>query len=119
VVYRAHRGVGKSDLKDLTDGFESLTRRFPLPKYAVGIVHGRMAPETKDYEMERFKKGETSILVSTTVIEVGVDVPNASVMVVENAERFGLSQLAPAARPRGARCRPELLHPDERRQAWG
>ena len=81
------------DLKDLMDGFESLSRRFPLPKYAVGMVHGRMDPATKDYEMARFKKGETNVLVSTTVIEVGVDVPNASVMVIENAERFGLSQL--------------------------
>ena len=81
------------DLKDLMDGFESISRRFPLPKYAVSMVHGRMDPATKDYEMERFKKGETNILVSTTVIEVGVDVPNASVMVIENAERFGLSQL--------------------------
>jgi ATP-dependent DNA helicase RecG len=81
------------DLKDLTDGFEAMTRRFPLPKYAVSMVHGRMDPATKDYEMARFKKGETSILVATTVIEVGVDVPNASVMVIENADRFGLSQL--------------------------
>ena len=81
------------DLKDLTDGFESMSRRFPLPKYAVGIVHGRMDQATKDYEMARFKRGETNILVATTVIEVGVDVPNASVMVIENAERFGLSQL--------------------------
>ena len=72
---------------------ESIVRRFPLPKYAVSILHGRMPTETKDYEMARFKKGETSIMVSTTVIEVGVDVPNASVMVIENAERFGLSQL--------------------------
>jgi ATP-dependent DNA helicase RecG len=83
----------KRDLKDVTDGYESLSRRFPLPKYAVGIVHGRMTPEVKDYEMARFAKGETNVLVATTVIEVGVDVPNASVMVVENAERFGLSQL--------------------------
>ena len=80
-------------LKDLMDGFESMVRRFPAPKYAVGIVHGRMDPEVKDYEMARFKKGGTDILVSTTVIEVGVDVPNASVMVIENAERFGLAQL--------------------------
>lgn len=82
-----------AELKDLTDGFESITRRFPLPKYAVSMVHGRMDQATKDYEMARFKKGETNILVATTVIEVGVDVPNASVMVIENAERFGLSQL--------------------------
>ena len=84
------RGV---ELKDLTDGFESISRRFPLPQYAVSMVHGRMDQATKDYEMARFKKGETNILVATTVIEVGVDVPNASVMVIENAERFGLSQL--------------------------
>jgi ATP-dependent DNA helicase RecG len=81
------------ELKDLTDGFESISRRFPLPTYAVSMVHGRMDQATKDYEMARFKKGETNILVATTVIEVGVDVPNASVMVIENAERFGLSQL--------------------------
>jgi ATP-dependent DNA helicase RecG len=81
------------ELKDVMDGFESLSRRFPLPKYAVGIVHGRLDQAAKDYEMARFKKGETDILVATTVIEVGVDVPNASVMVIENAERFGLSQL--------------------------
>ncbi|MBL7951916.1 MAG: ATP-dependent DNA helicase RecG [Flavobacteriales bacterium] len=84
--------MGK-ELKDLTDGFESISRRFPLPKFAVSMVHGRMDQVTKDYEMARFKKGETNILVATTVIEVGVDVPNASVMVIENAERFGLSQL--------------------------
>jgi ATP-dependent DNA helicase RecG len=93
VVYPLIEESEKSDLKDVTDGFESLSRRFPLPQYAVGIIHGRMDHATKDYEMARFKKGETNILVSTTVIEVGVDVPNASVMVIENAERFGLSQL--------------------------
>ncbi|MBK9762874.1 MAG: ATP-dependent DNA helicase RecG [Flavobacteriales bacterium] len=86
-------GAGGLELKDLTDGFESMSRRFPLPKYAVSMLHGRMDQATKDYEMARFKKGETNILVATTVIEVGVDVPNASVMVIENAERFGLSQL--------------------------
>jgi ATP-dependent DNA helicase RecG len=83
----------KLDLKDLADGFESVSREFPLPEYAVSMVHGKMNPEVKDYEMERFVKGETNIMVSTTVIEVGVDVPNASVMVIESAERFGLSQL--------------------------
>jgi len=93
VVYPLIEESEKSDLKDLNDGFESMVRRFPLPKYAVSIVHGRMDQATKDYEMARFKKGETNILVATTVIEVGVDVPNASVMVIENAERFGLSQL--------------------------
>jgi ATP-dependent DNA helicase RecG len=93
VVYPLIEESIKTDLKDVTDGYESLSRRFPLPKYAVGIVHGRMTPEVKDHEMARFVKGETDVLVATTVIEVGVDVPNASVMVIENAERFGLSQL--------------------------
>lgn len=93
VVYPLIEGSEKLDLKDVTDGFESLSRRFPLPTYAVSMVHGRMKQEVKEYEMGRFKKGETNILVATTVIEVGVDVPNASVMVIENAERFGLSQL--------------------------
>ncbi len=81
------------DLKFLMDGYESLVREFPLPDYAISIVHGKMKNEEKDYEMQRFIKGETQIMVATTVIEVGVDVPNASVMVIENAERFGLSQL--------------------------
>lgn len=81
------------DLKDLMDGYESIAREFPLPQYQISIVHGRMDSEAKDYEMGRFKRGETQIMVSTTVIEVGVDVPNASVMIIENAERFGLSQL--------------------------
>lgn len=85
--------MGGLELKDLTDGFESISRRFPLPKYAVSMVHGRLDQATKEYEMARFKKGETNVLVGTTVIEVGVDVPNASMMVIENAERFGLSQL--------------------------
>lgn len=81
----------KVDLKHLMDGYESVCRAFP--DVAVSILHGKMKPEAKDYEMARFKKGETKIMVATTVIEVGVDVPNASVMVIENAERFGLSQL--------------------------
>ncbi|MEP5096842.1 MAG: ATP-dependent DNA helicase RecG [Nonlabens ulvanivorans] len=81
------------DYKDLMDGYESVVREFPTPQYQVSIVHGRMKPEDKDYEMERFVKGETQIMVATTVIEVGVNVPNASVMVIERAERFGLSQL--------------------------
>lgn len=82
-----------AELKDLMDGYESLCRRFPRPDYEIGIVHGRMKAEDKDYEMLRFAKGESQILVATTVIEVGVNVPNASVMVIESAERFGLSQL--------------------------
>lgn len=81
------------DYKDLMDGFESISRDFPKPEYQVSIVHGKMKPADKDYEMNRFVRGETQIMVATTVIEVGVDVPNASVMIVESAERFGLSQL--------------------------
>ena len=75
------------------DGYESLSRQVPKPKYQLSIVHGQMKPEDKDFEMQRFVKGETQIMVATTVIEVGVNVPNASVMVIESAERFGLSQL--------------------------
>ncbi|HYG00856.1 MAG TPA: ATP-dependent DNA helicase RecG [Chryseosolibacter sp.] len=91
VVYPLIDESEKLDLKDLMDGYESICRAFP--DVAVSILHGKMKPEAKDFEMARFKKGETSIMVATTVIEVGVDVPNASVMVIENAERFGLSQL--------------------------
>ena len=93
VVYPLIEESEKLDYKDLMDGFESITRRFPMPKYQVSIVHGRMKPEEKDYEMDRFVKGQTHIMVATTVIEVGVNVPNASVMIIESAERFGLSQL--------------------------
>lgn len=93
IVYPLINESEKLDLKDLQDGFESISRAFPLPQYAISIVHGKMKTADKDYEMQRFVKGETDIMVSTTVIEVGVDVPNASVMVIENAERFGLSQL--------------------------
>lgn len=81
------------DLKNLQDGFSHLQEIFPEPKYKLSMVHGRMKGEEKDQEMLRFKSGETQIMVATTVIEVGVDVPNASVMIIENAERFGLSQL--------------------------
>jgi ATP-dependent DNA helicase RecG len=98
-------------------GSISLSRRFPLPKYAVGIVHGRMDQATKDYEMARFKKGETNVLVATTVIEVGVDVPNASVMVIENAERFGLSQLHQLRGRVGRGAEQSYLHPDDRGEA--
>jgi ATP-dependent DNA helicase RecG len=81
------------DYKDLTDGYESITRAFPMPEYQVSMVHGRLKPDVKEFEMQRFVKGETNIMVATTVIEVGVNVPNASVMIIESAERFGLSQL--------------------------
>ena len=75
------------------DGYESISREFPSPKYQISIVHGQMKPEDKDHEMDRFINGETQIMVATTVIEVGVNVPNASVMIIESAQRFGLSQL--------------------------
>jgi ATP-dependent DNA helicase RecG len=91
VVYPLIDESAKLDLKHLMDGYESISRAFP--EYAISILHGQMKPEAKDFEMARFVKGETKIMVATTVIEVGVDVPNASVMVIESAERFGLSQL--------------------------
>ena len=91
VVYPLIEESEKKDYKDLMDGYESLKRYFPNTQ--IGILHGRMKPENKDYEMKRFAEGKSKILVSTTVIEVGVDVPNASVIVIESAERFGLSQL--------------------------
>ena len=93
VVYPLIQESEALDLKDLTDGYESIVRAFPLPDYGVSIVHGRMKPAEKDYEMQRFVSGQTQIMVATTVIEVGIDVPNASVMIIESAERFGLSQL--------------------------
>ena len=93
VVYPLIQESEKMDYKDLMDGYESISREFPMPDYQISIVHGKMKPADKDYEMQRFAKGETNILVATTVIEVGVNVPNASVMVIESAERFGLSQL--------------------------
>jgi len=93
VVYPFIQESEKMDYKDLMDGYESISREFPMPDYQISIVHGKMKPADKDYEMQRFAKGETNILVATTVIEVGVNVPNASVMVIESAERFGLSQL--------------------------
>ena len=93
IVYPLIKESEKMDYKDLLDGFDSLSRDFPLPKYQISIVHGKMKPEDKEYEMQRFISGVTNILVSTTVIEVGVDIPNASVMIIESVERFGLSQL--------------------------
>lgn len=93
IVYPLIEESETMDLKDLTDGFESIKRAFPRPQYQVSIVHGRMKAVDKDFEMQRFAKGETQIMVATTVIEVGVNVPNATVMIIENAERFGLSQL--------------------------
>ena len=93
VVYPLIQESEKMDYKDLMDGYESIVRDFPMPQYQISIVHGKMKAVDKDYEMQRFVKGETQIMVATTVIEVGVNVPNASVMIIESAERFGLSQL--------------------------
>ena len=93
IVYPLIQESEAMDYKDLMDGYESISREFPSPKYQISIVHGKMKPADKDFEMQRFVKGETQIMVATTVIEVGVNVPNASVMIIESAERFGLSQL--------------------------
>ncbi len=93
IVYPLIQESEKMDYKDLMDGYESISRDFPMPKYQISIVHGQMKAADKEYEMQRFVKGETQIMVATTVIEVGVNVPNASVMIIESAERFGLSQL--------------------------
>lgn len=93
IVYPLIEESEKLDYNNLMEGYESISRAFPLPEYAISIVHGRMKPEDKDFEMQRFKRGETQIMVATTVIEVGVDVPNATVMVIENSEKFGLAQL--------------------------
>ena len=93
IVYPLIQESEKMDYKDLMDGYESIARSFPLPEYQISIVHGQMKAADKDYEMQRFVEGKTHIMVATTVIEVGVNVPNASVMIIESAERFGLSQL--------------------------
>lgn len=93
IVYPLINESEKMDLLYLEAGLETLRNEFPLPRFQISIVHGKMPVKDKEFEMQRFVKGETQIMVATTVIEVGVDVPNASVMVIENAERFGLSQL--------------------------
>ncbi len=93
IVYPLINESSTQDYKDLMDGYESISRDFPLPQYSISIVHGQMKPAEKEAEMQRFVAGKTNIMVATTVIEVGVNVPNASVMVIESAERFGLSQL--------------------------
>jgi len=92
IVYPLIEESATLDLQNLNDGYEQLLHFFPRPDYQMSILHGRMKPKDKDWEMERFSKGETQIMVATTVIEVGVNVPNASVMIIENTERFGLSQ---------------------------
>ena len=93
VVYPLIKESEKLDLLYLEAGIEAITHEFPLPDYRISIVHGKLSAKDKEFEMQRFIKGETQIMVATTVIEVGVNVPNASVMIIENAERFGLSQL--------------------------
>ena len=93
IVYPLIQESEKMDFKDLMDGYESVSRDFPLPDYSISILHGKMKPADKDAEMKRFAEGKTNIMVATTVIEVGVNIPNASVMIIESAERFGLSQL--------------------------
>jgi ATP-dependent DNA helicase RecG len=93
IVYPLIKESETLDLKNLMDGFEIIKTEFPSPAYSIGMVHGKMKQKDKDHEMARFLRRETQIMVATTVIEVGVDIPNASVMVIENAERFGLSQL--------------------------
>ncbi len=93
IVYPLIKESEKLDLINLEEGYQSISKAFPMPKYHVSIVHGKMKAADKEFEMQRFVKGETQLMVATTVIEVGVNVPNASVMVIENSERFGLSQL--------------------------
>ncbi len=93
IVYPLIKESEKMDYKDLEDGYVSISRAFPSPEYAVSVVHGKMKPEEKEASMQHFVAGRTQIMVATTVIEVGVDIPKASVMVIESAERFGLSQL--------------------------
>ena len=93
IVYPLIQESETLDYKDLMEGYESICREFPAPTFAVSMVHGQMKPAEKEFEMQRFVKGQTNIMVATTVIEVGVNVPNASVMIIESAERFGLSQL--------------------------
>jgi ATP-dependent DNA helicase RecG len=93
IVYPLIKESEALDLNHLHDGYESIVREFPLPQFRVSIVHGQMKTADREFEMQRFVRGNTQIMVATTVIEVGVNVPNASVMLIENAERFGLSQL--------------------------
>jgi ATP-dependent DNA helicase RecG len=93
IVYPLIQESETLDFNNLMSGFEAISRAFPLPEYKISMVHGKMKPEEKEFEMQRFVAGHTQIMVATTVIEVGVNVPNASVMIIESAERFGLSQL--------------------------
>jgi ATP-dependent DNA helicase RecG len=93
IVYPLITESEKMDYKDLEDGLDTISRAFPPPQYCISVVHGRMTSANKDISMRLFREKQAQIMVATTVIEVGVDIPNASVMVIESAERFGLSQL--------------------------
>jgi ATP-dependent DNA helicase RecG len=93
IVFPLIKESEKMDFKDLEDGLESISRAFPVPEYSISVVHGKMKPAEKEKAMDLFVRKQTQIMVATTVIEVGVNVPNASVMIIESAERFGLSQL--------------------------
>jgi len=93
IVYPLIEESEKLDYKNLEEGYDMVLYQFPIPRYQISIVHGRMKAKTKDWEMQRFVNGTTQIMVATTVIEVGVNVPNASIMLIESVERFGLSQL--------------------------
>jgi ATP-dependent DNA helicase RecG len=93
VVYPLIKESETMDYKDLEDGWDTISRAFPPPKYCISVVHGKMTPANKEISMKLFRDGQAHILISTTVIEVGVDIPNATVMIIESAERFGLSQL--------------------------
>jgi ATP-dependent DNA helicase RecG len=92
-VYPLIKESESMDYKDLEDGWDTISRLFPPPEYCISIVHGKMTPSEKEKSMQLFKAGHAQILVATTVIEVGVDIPNATIMVIDSAERFGLSQL--------------------------
>src|SRR5690606_13999295 len=93
VVYPLIKESEKQDFRNLQEGYDHIVQEFPPPTYQVSIVHGKLSNDQKEREMARFVKKETAIMVATTVIEVGVNVPNATVMIIESAERFGLSQL--------------------------
>jgi ATP-dependent DNA helicase RecG len=93
VVFPLIKESEKMDYQNLQQGYDNIVHEFPPPNYQISIVHGKLTNEQKEFEMQRFVKGQTQIMVATTVIEVGVNVPNASVMVIESSERFGLSQL--------------------------
>lgn len=93
IVYPLIKESEKMDYKDLEDGWDTISRIFPAPEYCISVVHGKMTASIKEESMKLFKEGKAHILIATTVIEVGVDIPNATVMVIESAERFGLSQL--------------------------